>query len=201
MSALDLFPEVKVDKEADPNRRYTTREFMAWCREKARFPHPWDVDVAADLESHWSERWFCAPGDFVSAPYATAIDGLAQPWLKPDFSAFDQHRHPWGIWCNPPFDDLEAWVAKAWVTMAVAERERRRVVIAMVMPANRPEQPFWQDHVEPYRDGPSRWFECKARLTTHYPPGRVKYGHPGNRDAIGVGSADFASVLLVFRND
>lgn len=162
----DLFPEARIDPGLDLDRRYTTRETLAMCRELAQVDE-FDLDVAADEESHHAPRWF-----------DVTKNGLEQPWTG-------------RVWCNPPYSDVHSWVAKAW-----AEFERRGgpSVIAMLLPANRTEQPWWQDNVEPYRDRlPS------AVLHTYHLPTRIKFGHPGNRDAVGVGSPPFGCVLLVWR--
>jgi phage N-6-adenine-methyltransferase len=49
------------------------------------------------------------------------------------------------VWCNPPYSDIGAWVLKAW--------ESRAELVCMLVPATRTEQDWWQDGVEPYRDG------------------------------------------------
>lgn len=180
----DLFPEARTE---DPNRRYTTREFMEWIKAKADVD-AWDLDAAADLESHHAQRWFSL------LPYqgSAGVDGLAQSWLPPSDFVWE----PWAIFCNPPFDDLEAWVAKAWATLKEAEANDHVVLIAFVLPGNRHEQPFWQEHVEPFRDGRATRFGY--RLECHFPPGRQAYAKPGSNGAP-VGSADFPSALLVWR--
>lgn len=73
------------------------------------------------------------PDVFVGDPDAVAIDGLAQDWAKGE-----------RIWCNPPFSNLEAWVAKA---------HNADATVVMLLPANRTEQPWWQRYIEEYRDG------------------------------------------------
>lgn len=169
MSALDLFPEAKVDPVVDLDRRYTTRETMDLCTRLAGVDG-WDLDVAADEESHWAPRWF-----------GVEQDGLAQHW----------HGR---VWCNPPYSDIKPWVEKAWDEMLLG----RCPVVAMLVPATRTEQPWWQVHVEGARDccDPT---SGEVTLHTHFLPGRIKFGHPGNRDAVGVGSPPFGCVLLVWR--
>ena len=46
MSALDMFPETRVDPGLDIDRRYTTRETMDLCMRLAGVD-AWDLDVAA----------------------------------------------------------------------------------------------------------------------------------------------------------
>jgi hypothetical protein len=177
MSPLDMFPETRVAPDLDGDRRYTTPETMDLCMRLAGV-NGWDLDVAADKESHCAPRWF-----------DVTQDGLAQRW--------DARR----IWCNPPFSDIEPWLSKAWRQICECD------VIAMLLPANRTEQPWWQELVESCRDG--RWVSREHRLalvrscgelSTHFLPTRVKYGHPGNPKGVGVGSPPFASVLLVWRS-
>lgn len=188
----DMFPEARVDPGLDLDRRYTTHATMDLCMRLAGVDG-WDLDVAADRESHWAPKWF-----------DVETDGLKQRW---------EGR----VWCNPPFSDIAAWVGKAWTEMVSGSGPD---VIAMLLPANRCEQPWWQELVESVRDGWSRdsdggwvvasarvalfqspiseaqWF---ARLSTYFLPGRVKFGHPGNRLAIGVSSPPFGCVLLVWK--
>lgn len=79
-------------------------------------------DAAASVENHKLPRY-----------WSIADDGLVQSW------ACER------IWCNPPFSNLGAWVRKAW-------KESAAPLIVMLVPANRTEQPWWQNHVEPFRD-------------------------------------------------
>lgn len=174
MSQLDAFPEARVDPTEDPNRRYTTRTTMDWCMKKADVDG-WDLDVAADDESHWADRW-----------YGIQQNGLKQPW--------NGRR----VWCNPPFDDIEAWISMAWSewetqTWGVGLEIEK---LAMLLPANRTEQPWWQDHVEPFRDDNYPVQE----LRTFFLPGRTSYAHPGNPKGP-TGSPPFASVLLVWSRE
>lgn len=166
----DLFPETRVDPTIDGDQRFTTRETDLWCRKVAGV-EKWDLDVAACEESH------LAP-DF----YTKADDGLSKRWCAK------------AVWCNPPFSDIEPWVQKAIAEMLAGGPD----VIAMLLPASRTEQAWWQNLVEPRRD---RDFGNigRGRLTTHFLPGRTRFGHPGNPEGVGVGSPPFGCVLLVWR--
>lgn len=202
-----MFPETRVDPTADLDRRYTTRETMDLCMRLAGVD-AWDLDVAADAESHWAPRWYSAPGDervdfssrgpaFESSPEQwkgwLGVDGLAQPWVA---------RR---VWCNPPFSDIEPWVRKANYEVLTG----KALVVAMLLPATRTEQPWWQQCVEGSLDVPRLVLDhghpaTTARATyswlrTHFLPGRIKFGLPGNRDGVGVGSPPFGCVLLVWR--
>lgn len=209
-----MFPEQRTE---DPNRRYTTREFMEWIKRKAGVD-AWDLDVAADAESHHAPRWYSL------LPYegSAGVDGLAQSWLPPYewFHTYEERlerlrRGPrvpgvsyskeartWRIFCNPPFDDLASWVARAWRAVELANADTRlnglplELRIGFVLPGNRHEQGFWQDMVEPFRDG--REVRHSSALDCHFPPGRQAYAKPGSNGAP-VGSADFPSCLLVWR--
>lgn len=59
-------------------------------------------------------------------------------------------RHWWAerVWCNPPYSDIRPWVEKAW-----REWQRGADLIVMLLPANRTEQRWWQELIEPCRDG------------------------------------------------
>lgn len=163
----DLFPETRVDPTIDGDQRFTTRETDAWCRKVAGVEQ-WDLDVAACEESHLAPKF-----------YTKADDGLALTWFG-------------NVWCNPPFSDIEPWVVRARLAI---QTPLGPSLIAMLLPASRTEQLWWQTLVEPVRDGKSR----RMLLTTHFLPGRTRFGHPGNPEGVGVGSPPFGCVLLVWR--
>lgn len=77
------------------------------------------------------------------------------------------------VWVNPPFSNIGAWVEKAW-------RSHDAELVVMLVPATRTEQPWWQKHIEPHRDGrgpASRTW----RLRVVFLPGRwhfLKDGKP-----------------------
>lgn len=50
------------------------------------------------------------------------------------------------VWCNPPFSDIQPWVSKAHFAANAA-------LVVMLVPANRTEQAWWQEYIEPWRDG------------------------------------------------
>ena len=52
---------------------------------------------------------------------------------------------------SPPYSSIEPWVAKANAEWA---RVNGPEIVVMLLPANRTEQGWWQDHVEPRRDRP-----------------------------------------------
>lgn len=91
----------------------------------ARGPHPANDNGRRQLSMFPDEP-------FVGDPEALGYDGLAQPWAAGEV-----------IWCNPPFSDIAPWVAKA------SESE---ATVVMLLPANRTEQHWWQELIEPFRD-------------------------------------------------
>lgn len=80
------------------------------------------VGLFSELDSR-----FCFTLDTV------ARNGLEQDW------------HGERVWCNPPWTDIRPWVKKAWAEFACP-------LVVMLLPANRTEQGWWHELVEPYRD-------------------------------------------------
>lgn len=111
--------------------------------------HRFTMDVAA------------APHNAKCSTYYTQADnGLVQPWAG-------------SVWCNPPYSDLYAWVEKAWAEWDTDVPS----TIVMLLPANRPEQKWWQEWVEPYRDngGP---------LSVRFLAGRPRFIMPGQTEVL-----------------
>lgn len=103
--------------------------------------------------------------------FTTEDDGLSKSW--------GFHR----VWCNPPYSNCRAWVEKAW-----HEYGKRTKCIVLLLPANRTEQRWWQDLIEPYRrdrGGPLEVRFLPGRMRFDVPPGT--YSDPrGNRPPFGV---------------
>lgn len=76
-------------------------------------------------------------------------DGLAQNWTGER------------VWCNPPYSNIRPWVEKA---SAEVDAE----LIVMLLPANRTEQGWWQDLIEPHRDD-------GGRLRCEFLRGRMRF--------------------------
>lgn len=146
----------------DVDDRGTDPAFIASL--EARFGR-FDMDVAAAEHNRKADIY-----------YDRNDDGLMRPWSG-------------RVWCNPPYSDCGAWVDKAWSEWsagpgedfdAMARRHRRYVLrgetpslIAMLLPANRVEQAWWQDLVEPYRDRPG------SPLRVEFLRGRMRFERPG----------------------
>ena len=135
--------------------RGTNAEFFAKMTE--RFG-PFDLDVAAAPHNAKCERY-----------YTTVEDGLHREW--------DARR----VWCNPPYSNIGRWVEKAWVQWRLQDRLTR---IVMLLPANRTEQKWWQEHVEPFRDG-REYRQCGSvsipahQFHVEFLPGRMRFDRPG----------------------
>lgn len=191
MTTVDAFPEVQACEDND--KRYSTHELMAHAERITGVPHNgWHLDVAADAESHWAPRWYSA----VEQPGSAGVNGLKQPWfigeMLPPISTLN-------IWANVPFSDPEAWLEKAWREVEQATAWVDCPLLCMVLPSDRTDKPWWQELVEERRDGRDAEGIWDMRLTTHHLPGRIRYGHPGNPRAAGVGQPMFGTTLLVWR--
>lgn len=102
--------------------------------------------------------------------YTREDDGLLQPWYG-------------RVWCNPPYSDLRAWVQKAWNEWWEPGGPR---LIVMLVPANRTEQAWWQDLVEPDRDSPGSCLRVefiRSRLRFDRPAAEI--GPKGDRPPFG----------------
>ena len=88
---------------------------------------------------------------------------LPRYWTRTD----DGLAQSWGgerVWCNPPYSVIRPWVEKAWT-----EWRGGAELIVILAPANRTEQGWWQDLIEPARDAPG------SPLHTEHLPGRMRF--------------------------
>lgn len=108
------------------------------------------LDVAAAEHNAKCASWYSLGG----------FDGLANPWFG-------------RVWCNPPYSNLEPWLRKAWDAWTDDKPE----VIVMLLPANRTEQGWWQDHIEPYRDR-------GAMFSIEFMRGRQRFIMPGQTEVL-----------------
>ena len=120
-----------------------------------------DLDVAASVDNAKALAF-----------YDIDDDGLVRDW--------------WGdVWCNPPYSDCATWVAKAYDETDHCE------TIAMLLPANRTEQPFWQGMIEPYR--------LSGQLEVFFLAGRRRFDRPGWIKPTKGDRPPFGLCLLVWR--
>lgn len=129
----------------DVDDRATPPEVFAPLHERYGFT----VDAAAAAHNTKCDRF-----------WTEAEDGLEQSWAAER------------VWVNPPysFPNLPAFVAKAWREWMSPDPPG---VVVMLLPANRTEQQWWQDMVEPYRDIPGSDLHCE------FLPGRTRFLTPG----------------------
>lgn len=146
------------DDDTD-DRGTTWEDFRAFAAEHG----PFTLDVAAASHNTKCLRYF-----------TREQDGLAQSWAGER------------VWCNPPYSNLGAWVAKAWAELEGTDG------ITMLLPANRVEQKWWQEHVEPYRD------RQDGRLRVVFLPGRMRFDRPGAVIGPKGDRPPFGCCLLVF---
>lgn len=107
------------------------------------------VDAAASAHNAKLPRFF-----------SEEVDGLKQPWAGER------------VYCNPPYSSIRPWVQKAWDTGYVAD------LIVMLLPANRTEQGWWQDLIEPWRDRDRR----ERPLRVEFLPGRMRFIQNGRTE-------------------
>lgn len=142
-----------------------------------RGTHPDDFARFAALYGPFTLDTAAAPHNAKCARYFTrADDGLVQSWAGER------------VWCNPPYSDLGAWVRKAWAEYASTHG------IVMLLPANRCEQRWWQEHVEPFRDRPGRL------LRVEFLPGRMRFERPGVEIGPKGDRPPFGCCLLIWPN-
>lgn len=108
--------------------------------------------------------------------YDRESDGLAQSWANES------------VWCNPPYSNVEPWVRKAWAECLMAKS------IVLLVPANRTEQRWWQQIVEPLRDRPG------SPLRVEFLPGRLRFIRRGQTDVGPNERPPFGCCLLIWEN-
>lgn len=122
------------------------------------------VDVAAAAHNAKCARF-----------YTREIDGLRKSWAGER------------VYCNPPYSEIRPWVEKAWRECGLAE------LIVLLLPANRTEQGWWQELVEPARDKPD------SMLRTEFMCGRVHFQRPDRTRPSARGSCPpFGCCLLIW---
>lgn len=90
------------------------------------------------------------------------------------------------VWCNPPYSDIAPWVVKAWNEMLFGCE-----LVVMLLPANRTEQAWWQDHIEPCRDN-------GRGLRTEFIRGRTRFIAAGDTEIKPNARPPFGCVLCIW---
>lgn len=93
------------------------------------------------------------------------------------------------VWCNPPYSNIGAWVDKAWTEWRKIPRPE---LICMLLPANRCEQGWWQELVEPYRD------RAGSPLRTEFIAGRIRFVRAGASAIFPNERPPFGCALLIW---
>jgi phage N-6-adenine-methyltransferase len=130
-----------------------------------RFGEPFTLDVASAEHNAKAANF-----------YSIEDNGLTLPWLG-------------NVWCNPPYSDCGAWVRKAW-----HEWQNGAARIVMLLPANRVEQAWWQDLVEPYRDRPD------SPLRVEFLRGRMRFHRPDWQPGPKGDRPPFGCALLIWED-
>lgn len=115
---------------------------------------PFGLDPAADRHNSKCKRFFTAKQN-----------GLKQKWRG-------------RVWLNPPWDDIEPWVRKAYDAVFL---DKTATLVCMLLPT-RTGQPWYQDWIKPYA-------ETKKDIRG---PGRVKFGTRSRAKKGGGGFEDCA---------
>lgn len=168
---LPGMPAPIVAPPAESDEFYTPWETFIPLDREFRFT----VDVAATPESTKIPRHF----------YTFLQNGLEQSWAGER------------VWCNPPYSDIAPWVIKAEFEVL----RNSCPLVAMLLPATKTEQPWWQDFIEPWRDGRRPRSDGLLTFTveTRFLRRRIAFGFPGNPEG-GKESGRFGNVLVVWRS-
>lgn len=137
--------------------------------------HPQQV-VKDDVDDRWTPAELFDP---LHEQHRFTLDAAASPENAKCAEFYTIERSGLGgmwayhrVWCNPPYSSIGPWVAKAWYAMLVERAE----LVVMLLPANRTEQRWWQEHIEPWRDSGPR---LGVQLSVRFLPGRLRFHRPG----------------------
>ena len=102
---------------------------------------------------------------------ASAANAKCPHWYDRDANGLERSWGGGRVWCNPPYSEIRAWVEKAWREWMAWPAFEAPKLIVMLLPANRTEQAWWQDLVEPYRQEPG--------FSVEFLRGRQRFVMPG----------------------
>lgn len=172
----------KTNTQEDKDVRESPADLVAELDAEFNFT----LDAASSHLNAITELHYTEDGLFNGEEMLSAADGLTGPWDGEN------------VWCNPPYSDIPSWVAKAQAEWDRPVEDGRPGCIVMLLPANRTEQPWWQEYVEPYlrlqkTGGPRARFVDGRRDFT------INGGQPIiNKKTGKKSSPDFGLVLLIW---
>lgn len=142
--------------------------------------HVDDRAVPSEVFAGWQARFgftidVAASAENAKLPrfYTAADDGLAQDWTGER------------VYCNPPYSLIAPWVVKA--------HESGAELVVMLLPANRTEQRWWQDLVEPYRHDLEG-----GGVRVEFLQGRLRFLKPGQKHIRPNERPPFGCCLLIW---
>lgn len=141
-----------------------------------------DRATAPEDFAAWSERF----GGFTIDVAAAAHNTKCERFYSIEDNGLEQSWAGERVWCNPPYSDIRPWIEKAW-----GECDRTFGIV-MLLPANRPEQAWWQDLVEPYRDKPT------SPLRVEFLRGRLRFIKAGQTEVGPNERPPFGCCLLIW---
>ena len=144
--------------------------------------------VLNDVDDRRTPLSFFAPlhaaRGFTIDAAASAENALLPAYWTRETDALTQSWRGHRVWCNPPYSSIVSWVGKAWHEMRHGGCEH----VTMLLPANRCEQGWWQEHIEQQRDGGGML--DSIRVTTRFIHRRLEFadstgGRAGRRVPFG----------------
>ena len=131
--------------------------------------HEQQVLPVHGARSHVDDRGTTRKLDPLHARFGFTVDVAAAPhnaklprfWTIED-DGLEQDWTGERVWCNPPYSAIAPWCEKAWRSNAE--------LVVMLLPANRTEQRWWQDHINPGR--------LDGRIRVEFLPGRLRFLKP-----------------------
>lgn len=168
--------------------RFRARNHPQQLAKRSESLFPELADPTDDVDDRWTppELWNALHERFqftVDAAASHSNAKLPRYWTKEQ----DGTAQDWSgerVWCNPPFSDIAPWVRKA--------SETPDALVVILVPANRTEQGWWQEYVEPNRD--RGW-----RLTVEFLAGRTKFVLPRGEYAEKGNTPPFGCCLLIWQ--
>jgi site-specific DNA-methyltransferase (adenine-specific) len=122
-----------------------------------------DVDVCADENNNKCQLFFCKISE--------TQNGLTADWAASGHKVF---------WCNPPYSNLKAWIAKN------AAEAKKGMTCVMLIPS-RTDTKAWHTYIYD-----SKLWRFRPGIEARFLPGRVKF-------VGGKHCAPFPSCIVIFR--